>query len=651
MYVLGISAFYHDSAACLLRDGEILAAAQEERFSRRKGDAAFPAGAVEYCLAEAGIGPRELDAVGFYEKPLLKFERILETYLSVAPRGFRSFRRAGPLWLREKLDTERRIRRALGYDGPLLFSEHHEAHAASAFFPSPFPEAAILTMDGVGEWATATIGVGRGNEIEILQELRWPDSPGLLYSAFTSYLGFEVNGGEYKVMGLAPYGRPGFERVILDKLVDLREDGSFRLNRRYFGYLTGLTMTSAAFHDLFGGPPRAPGAEITQRHKDIAWAVQAVLEEIVLCMARQAHRESAVDNLCLAGGVALNGVANGRVVREGPFRRVWVQPAAGDAGGALGVAQLAWYRHMGNDREDPAWGDAMRGALLGPAYGAPDIQRGLEALGARFRQVDDVELLPQVAARLDRGQVIGWFSGRMEYGPRALGARSILADPRPADMQARLNERVKRREAFRPFAPSIPVGRAPDYFALETDSPYMSLVVPVQPDRGIPAVTHVDGSARVQTVDPEVHPRFHALLREFERQTGCGVLVNTSFNVRDEPIVCTPEDAYRCFLEAGLDALVLESFLLERDEQPPLTLPPPAAARPGLLRRAWRALGAGLGMLTTPVLLGAVYLVVMAPAGFLLRFLGRDPLRPPRGVSQWRTRDTAARRSDLTRQF
>ncbi|MSR05537.1 MAG: hypothetical protein EXR93_00485 [Gemmatimonadetes bacterium] len=673
MYILGLSAFYHDSAACLLKDGEIVAAAQEERFTRVKGDAAFPARAVEYCLGTAGISGRDLALVAFYDKPLLKFERILETWLSVAPRGFGSFLRAGPAWLREKLDTERRIRRGLDYKGQLLFAEHHESHAASAFFPSPFPEAAILTMDGVGEWATATIGVGRGNDVELTSELRWPDSLGLLYSAFTHYTGFSVNSDEYRVMGLAPYGRPTYAQRILDDVVDLKEDGSFRLNQAYFNYLAGLTMTSDAFHAAFGGPPRVPESPITQREKDLARSVQDVCEEIVLRMARTAHRDTGMENLCLAGGVALNGVANGKVVREGPFRRVWVQPAAGDAGGALGAALLAWHRHLKNERAAPV-DDAMHGSFLGPSFPDDDIEQRLTRLGARFRRLGDRDLLPEVAGLLAQGKVIGWFSGRMEFGPRALGARSILADPRASAMRDTVNVKVKLREEFRPFAPSVVRERVTDYFALDGDAPYMTLVVRVKPDRGIPAVTHVDGSARVQTVDRERNPRFHSLLIEFERQTGCAVLLNTSFNLRGEPIVCTPEDAYGSFMRTNLDYLVLGPVLLDKGAQ---SSAPVAVDGGGLphgawrtLRRAWGLLGRALSRVTSPVLLGAAYYLLLAPTGAFLRLAGRDPLRPvphpltpspirergnvgkTSGGTYWRTRNGPGEsRSDLMRQF
>lgn len=600
-YVLGLSAYYHDSAACLLRDGEIVAAAQEERFTRTKGDAAFPAHAAAYCLREAGVGVDDLACAAFYDKPLLKFERILETYLAVAPRGFASFRKAGPLWAKEKLFTDRDLRRGFGalagrgaaYAGDVLYAEHHESHAASAFYPSPFEEAAVLTVDGVGEWATAAIGVGRGAELDLLREQRWPDSLGLLYSAFTYYTGFKVNSGEYKVMGLAPYGEPRYVDHILDHLVALRDDGSFTLDQRYFGYLDGLTMTSPAFHDLFGGPPRAPESRLTQRDMDLARSVQQVCEAVVLRMARTAHRETGLSDLCMAGGVALNCVANARVLREGPFRRLWVQPAAGDAGGALGAAQLAWHRALGAPRAvargpDGRPRDAMRGALLGPTFDDAAIERCLQQAGAVYERLDRVDVPRRVAALLAAGRVVGWVDGRMEFGPRALGARSILGDPRDPTMQARMNVAIKFREGFRPFAPSVLAERAGAWFDLDVDSPYMLLTAAVRPEHRlpdaagdrwgidrlnvprseIPAVTHVDYSARVQTVDRETNPGYHALLVAFEALTGCPVLVNTSFNVRGEPIVCTPDDAYRCFLRTGLDALAIGPFLLDKATQP-----------------------------------------------------------------------------------
>jgi len=588
-WILGISAFYHDSAACLLRDGEIVAAAQEERFTRRKGDADFPARAVEYCLREGGIDAADLDYVGFYDKPLLKFERILETYFGVVPRGFRSFLLAGPLWIKDKLYMDRQLRRALGRSGEILYAEHHESHAASAFFPSPFREAAILTMDGVGEWATASIGHGRENEIEILRELHWPDSLGLLYSAFTYYTGFKVNSGEYKVMGLAPYGEPRYVQTILDHLIDLRDDGSFTLDQSYFNYLTGLTMTNGAFDALFDGPPRRPESPVTQREMDLARSVQDVCEEVMLRMARTAHRLTGSPKLCLAGGVALNCVGNGRILREGPFDDIWIQPAAGDAGGALGVASLIWHRHLGGARTTNGR-DGMRGAHLGPSFTSDEIRATLDEFGARYRELERDALIAEAADLLASENVLGWFNGRMEFGPRALGARSILGDARSPRMQKVMNLKIKYRESFRPFAPSVAYDRVGDYFEIDRESPYMLIVAPVREERripisdeqrtlfgidklnvprsDIPAVTHVNYSARVQSVHPEDNRDYYDLIKAFEERTGCAVIVNTSFNVRGEPIVCTPEDAYRCFMRTEMDHLVLGAFLLDKTEQP-----------------------------------------------------------------------------------
>jgi carbamoyltransferase len=593
MYILGISAYYHDSAACLVRDGEVLAAAQEERFTRRKHDHRFPARAVEFCLKHAGIGPAELDYVAFYDKPLLKFERLLETYLDYAPKGLRSFLMAMPLWLREKLWIREQVAKEVGFQGRVLFTEHHESHAASAFFPSPFESAAVLTMDGVGEWATSSYGYGRGSELHLLAELHFPHSLGLLYSAFTYYTGFRVNSGEYKVMGLAPYGEPRYVRQILDELIDLREDGSLRLNMKYFDFAAGLTMTSRAFDRLFGGPPRAPEAEITQREMDLARSVQEVCEEAMLRMARHVHKETGERDLCLAGGVALNCVGNGRILREGPFERVWVQPAAGDAGGSLGAALSVWHQYLGNGRDVKevcrGRADGMRGAYLGPEFTEDEIEEFLVTAGARYRRVGRTELADGVARLLADEKVVGWFQGRMEFGPRALGARSILGDPRSPRMQSQMNLKIKFRESFRPFAPSVLRERAHEYFELDCDSPYMLLVAPVSerlrrpltgeeerlfgieklrvPRSVIPAVTHVDYSARVQTVRREDNPVYHDLLSAFERLTGCAVLVNTSFNVRGEPIVCTPAEAYACFMRTEMDCLVMGEFVLLKSEQ------------------------------------------------------------------------------------
>jgi carbamoyltransferase len=592
-YILGLSAFYHDSAACLLRDGEIVAAAQEERFTRKKGDASFPRHAIDYCLQSGGIGVSDLEYIGFYDKPLLKFERILETYLGVTPRGFRSFLQAAPLWIRDKLHMEKTIRKGLGYDGELLYAEHHESHAASAFFPSPYQEAAILTMDGVGEWATASFGVGRGNDLELFQELRWPHSLGLLYSAFTYYTGFKVNSGEYKVMGLAPYGEPKYVDVILKELVDLRADGSFTLNQRYFNYLTGLTMTNGAFDKLFGGPPREPESDLTQREMDLARSIQEVCEEIMLRMARTVHRHTGMDHLCMAGGVALNCVGNGRILRDGPFKSIWIQPAAGDAGGALGVAQLIWHRHCNKPRTVVPGRDSMQGAYLGPGYSDEEIHAFLESRGVPYDRLDTHTLCERVACLVAKEKVIGWFNGRMEFGPRALGSRSIIGDARSPKMQAQMNLKIKFREGFRPFAPSVLRERVADYFELNCDSPYMLLVAPVKKERQIPmsqeqrsfwgiqklnvprseipAVTHIDYSARVQTVSQETNPDYHAVIKAFEQLSGCPVIVNTSFNVRGEPIVCTPADAYQCFMRTHIDYLVLGPFLLDKKEQPAWT--------------------------------------------------------------------------------
>lgn len=591
-YVLGISAFYHDSAACILRDGEIVAAAQEERFTRKKGDEAFPSGAVDYCLREAGVASPDLSAVAFYDKPLLKFERLLETYIGIAPRGFASFRKAAPLWMKERLYTERALRDGLhGYTGRLLYAEHHESHAASAFFPSPFEEAAILTIDGVGEWATATMGTGRGNEIDLTRELRWPDSLGLLYSAFTYHAGFRVNSGEYKIMGLAPYGSPKYVDRILEHVVELREDGSFTLDQRYFDYLGGLTMTSAAFGELFDGPPRVPESNLTQREMDLARSIQDVCELIVLRMARAARKETGLDCICLAGGVALNAVANGKLLRERIFRKHWIQPASGDAGGALGCAQLAWHRYLVGPRGMPSTGDGMKRARLGPEFSAAESRDALQSEGAVLEETDEDELTARVAELLADGAVVGWFDGRMEFGPRSLGGRSILADPRNPRMQAVINLKIKFREGFRPFAPSVLAEKCQDYFDLAEESPYMLLVAPVHearrtaaeqtdgeelwgidllniPRSDIPTVTHLDYSARIQTVTAE-NGRFFDLLTEFDRLTGCAVLVNTSFNVRGEPIVCTPEDAFRCFMRTGLDHLVVWPWLMSKTNQRP----------------------------------------------------------------------------------
>jgi carbamoyltransferase len=600
--ILGISAYYHDSAACLVRDGEIIAAAQEERFTRKKHDAGFPRQAIRYCLRQGGVGPKDLRYVAFYDKPLLKFERLLETYLAFAPRGIGSFLKAMPVWLHEKLFLKTVLQRELvaldhglgKRDLPqLLFGEHHESHAASAFYPSPFDTAAVLCMDGVGEWATTSAWLGEGPELTPLWEIPFPHSLGLLYSAFTYYTGFKVNSGEYKVMGLAPYGRPRYVQAIYDELLDLKPDGTFRMNMDYFNYCTGLTMTNARFDALFDGPPRQPETKLTQRDMDLARSIQDVTEEVMLRLARTLHRETGSENLCLAGGVALNCVGNGRLLRESPFRGLWIQPAAGDAGGSVGAALLAWHRVDGRARKTTPPEDAMKGAFLGPAYGNEEIERFLQQHEAPYERLGDAELLDRLAGELAAGKVIGWFQGRMEFGPRALGGRSIIGDARNPRMQSVMNLKIKYRESFRPFAPSVLRERVADYFAMDTDSPYMLLVAPVLehrrtparaeqqalwgidllnvPRSDIPAVTHIDYSARIQTVHESTNPRYYRLLKAFEARTGCGVLVNTSFNVRGEPIVGSPADAYRCFMRTEMDLLVLENCVLEKSRQKPLT--------------------------------------------------------------------------------
>ena len=633
MRILGLSAFYHDSAAALVDGGRVAAAAQEERFTRKKHDSGYPANAIACCLDEAGLALGEVDRVVFYDKPFLKFERLLETSVAFAPRGFRSFRMAVPVWIKEKLfqkDLLRRRLRALAPDvdwnAKLLFAEHHQSHAASAFYPSPFRDAVVLTMDGVGEWATTSVAIGRGNDLEMTREIHFPHSLGLLYSAFTFYTGFRVNSGEYKLMGLAPYGRPVWARTILDHLIDLKPDGTFRLDLDYFDYCTGLTMTNGRFDALFGGPARAPTEPLTQRHMDLAASVQAVTEEAVLRLTRSLRTETGIPNLCLAGGVALNCVANGKVLRDGRFDDLWVQPAAGDAGGALGAALLASHRLFdeprssisaarpgggdpprpprkagreggadgGNGFADPPsgpGGDAMRGALLGPAFGPDEVRAALDAAGARYESLPDDALIEAAASALAAGKAVGWFQGRMEFGPRALGNRSILADARSPTMQKTLNLKVKHRESFRPFAPSVLREDVADWFELDRDSPYMLLTADVKPTRRrggpeageagfglerlyatrseVPAVTHVDWSARVQTVHPETNPRYHALLEAFKARTGCPVVVNTSFNVRGEPIVCTPADAFRCFMGTDIDCLAVGNCFLHKEAQDP----------------------------------------------------------------------------------
>ncbi|MDQ2974613.1 MAG: carbamoyltransferase [Acidobacteriota bacterium] len=623
--ILGISAFYHDSAACLVVDGEIVAAAQEERFSRVKHDHRFPVNAVKYCLGEVGLSPSKLDYVAFYDKPLLKFDRLLETYLDYAPRGFSSFLKAIPLWMKEKLwmpdlirtelakaggETDERAAKKAGkkFEWPLLFGDHHESHAASAFYPSPFKSAAILTMDGVGEWATSSIGCGEGNEVTLLKELRFPDSLGLLYSAFTYYTGFKVNSGEYKVMGLAPYGEPKYVSLIKDNLLEIRDDGSLRMNHEFFSYSQGLRMTNRAFDKLFGGKPRRPEALITQREMDLARSIQAITEEAVLKMTSYAKKETGMTRLCMAGGVALNCVANGRILREVPFEDIWIQPAAGDAGGALGVALAVWHRYLGKPRVSaeesqawqssrtvtnnglPAYADGMKGSFLGPRNSEEEIEKFLKSQQLPYKKYSRKELPEAIADLLAAGNIIGLHQGRMEFGPRALGARSIIGDPRSPEMQSAMNLKIKYRESFRPFAPSVLREDVGKWFELNADSPYMLLVADVAPARRrkvtseeeglwgieklnvsrseIPAVTHVDYSARIQTVRKEDNPLYWETIEAFGRKTGCPVVVNTSFNVRGEPIVCTPADSYRCFMRTEMDFLVLENFILDKKQQP-----------------------------------------------------------------------------------
>jgi len=560
--VLGISAFYHDAAACLMRDGEVIAAAQEERFTRSKHDADFPIHAIRYCLEAGRILVDDLDAIGFYEKPFIKFKRLLFSHVAGFPRSWRAFMRAMPSWLHQKLVIPSLIREELQYDGPVYMIEHHLSHAASAFLVSPFSEAAVLTVDGVGEWSTATYGRGSGSQIDLFREIRFPHSLGLLYTAFTSYLGFKVNSAEYKVMGLAPYGEPRFEREVR-KLIEVAKDGSFRLDMDYFAYHYGLEMTNERFHRLFGGPPRMPEGPLEQRHRDIAASVQRVTEDVMLEMARHLHRETALPDLCLAGGVALNCVANGRILREGPYRRLFIQPAAGDAGGALGVAAFLQHNLFEVPRRN-----AMRHAFLGPSYERDEIRAFLRVKGAVFEELDDAALLDATARAIAEQQVVGWFQGRMEFGPRALGARSILADARNPENRDRVNLKIKFRESFRPFAPAVVAERADEFFELGHESPFMGLVAQAREgQRRLPATTHVDGSARVQTVDAETNPLFHRLLRAFEALTGTPVLINTSFNVRGEPIVCSPADALRCFLSTGMDVLVIDHFVLRKSAQ------------------------------------------------------------------------------------
>lgn len=590
MNILGISAFYHDSAACLVSDGKIVAAAQEERFTRKKHDPDFPKNAAAYCLKAAGLTIKDVDYVSFYDKPLLKFERLLETYLATAPQGFTSYARAMPLWLKHKLWIPDTIKTELGYEGEVLFTEHHQSHAGSAFYPSPFQDAAILTIDGVGEWTTNSLGVGNGNKFSITSEIKFPHSIGLLYSAFTYFTGFKVNSGEYKVMGLAPYGEPKYVQQIYDNLLDLKEDGSYHLNLKHFNYMSGLSMTNDGFDALFDGPRRKPESPLTQREMDLAASIQVVVEECMLRQAQFLHKETGLDNLCMAGGVALNCVGNGKLLRNGPFKNIWIQPAAGDAGGALGAALCTWYGYLDNPRQANGQIDSQKQSLLGPDFSDEETLAQLAQFGAVTRRVEGEELFKVTADILSQEKVVGWFQGRMEFGPRALGNRSIIGDPRSAAMQATMNLKIKFRESFRPFAPAVMREHVSDYFELNSDSPYMLLVAPVAesrrvpmsadqeklfgiaklnvPKSDLPAITHVDYSARIQTVAFSQHPTFYKLLSAFKAKTGCPVLVNTSFNVRGEPIVCTPADAYACFMRTNMDALIVGNIVMIKEEQP-----------------------------------------------------------------------------------
>ena len=589
MNILGISCFYHDSAACLVRDGEIIAAVQEERFTRKKHDPSFPINAISYCLIEAGIDSKNLDFVVFYDKPFVKFERILEVALSYAPDGISQFIQAIPSIIKQKLWVTEIIKKELGFNGKILFTEHHESHAASAFYPSPFKEAAFLTIDGVGEWETASFGVGRENNLEIQQFLRFPNSLGLLYSAFTYYIGFRVNSGEYKLMGLAPYGKPIYKDIIFDELIDLKEDGSFKMNMKYFGFCNSLRMTNSRFNRLFNSLPRKPETEITQKHMDIAASIQNVTEEIMLKMAKHVHKITGQDKLCLAGGVALNCVGNGRILREGPFKDIWIQPASGDAGGALGAALLVWYRYLGNKREVDGINDAQKASLLGPSYSDDYIESFLKSRNISYRRLSHNDIAKEASDLIIDGKVIGWFQGRAEFGPRALGARSIVGDARNPNMQSKMNLKIKHRESFRPFAPTVLREKVSEWFELERESPYMLLVAQIRDDKRvkvnedlsgfdklkvarslIPAVTHVDYSARVQTVKRTDNPLYYDMIQEFFKKTGSPAIINTSFNVRGEPLVLTPEDAYKCFMRTEIDYLILESFMLDKKNQAPI---------------------------------------------------------------------------------
>lgn len=593
MNILGISAFYHDSAACLVQDGRIVSAAQEERFTRKKHDFSFPKNAIGYCLQNSGLKSNDLDFVAFYDKPFIKFERILETYLTFAPRGIRSFVKAVPLWIKQKVWIKEVISKELDYDGLILFPEHHESHASSAFFPSPFQEAVFLTIDGVGEWTTTSYGLGKDNNITVLGEIKFPHSLGLLYSAFTYYTGFRVNSGEYKVMGLAPYGEPRYKDLILNELMDLKEDGSFKLNMKYFNYCAGLTMTNAKFEKLFGGPPRKRESLLTQRDMDLARSVQEVVEEVMLRMSRHIHEVTGQKNLCLAGGVALNCVANGRILREGPFEKMWIQPAAGDAGGALGAALFVWHQYLGNDRKVNNESDSQRGSYIGPEFKDDDILEYLRGKDIPYTRLSQEAIAEKVADLIAEQKIVGWFQGPMEFGPRALGSRSIIGDARSPKMQEVMNLKIKFRESFRPFAPSVLEEKASQYFDLEATSPYMLLVAPVKKEirrqmtnkeeglfgmdklyairSSIPAVTHVDYSARVQTVSRDTNPLYHEMISKLDEKYDCAVVINTSFNVRGEPIVCSPDDAYKCFMRTNMDYLIMGSLLLDKKDQKPLT--------------------------------------------------------------------------------
>lgn len=593
MYILGISAYYHDSAACLIKDGEIVAAVQEERFTRKKHDYRFPANAINYCLNHAGINGSDLEYIAFYDKPFLKFERLLETYLSFAPAGIKSFLKAMPLWLREKIWIKELIRKEVKFEGKILFPEHHLSHAASAFYPSPFEEAAILTMDGVGEWTTTSYGVGKQNRIDILADIKFPHSLGLLYSAFTYYTGFKVNSGEYKVMGLAPYGEPKYVDIIKKEIIDIKDDGSFKMNMEYFDYCAGLTMTNEKFNKLFGGEPRKPESKLTQKEMDLARSVQDVTDEVVLKIGRHLHEVTQAENICLAGGVALNCVANGKLLREGNFKKVWIQPASGDAGGALGAALAVWYGYLDNVRSGNKNSDSMNGAYLGPEYNDEEILSFLNENQILFDKKNKEEIPELTADLIAQENVVGWFQGRMEFGPRALGSRSIIGDARSSKMQSVMNLKIKFRESFRPFAPSVLFEKVSDYFELNCESPYMLLVADVKKERrkemsvnekalfgidklnivrsDIPAVTHVDYSARIQTVHKDTNPLYHKMIETFDNKYGCGVIINTSFNVRGEPIVCSPADAYKCFMRTEMDYLIMGSFVIEKKNQKPLT--------------------------------------------------------------------------------